>query len=166
MRVQLVKAATGLSGSVLYWLVCLVGESGFVPDWLVRFGIRKLLDKESRVFRAAAKQHGTQALNDAFVATILGKPITFQPEAKLANEQHYEVPASFFQLALGPRKKYSLCDWTVNGGAATLGEAETNTLTAFAQFANVVRGQFRLGPPTVPFGPVQPVHHPRHTGCL
>ena len=27
------------------------------------------------------------------------------------NEQHYEVPAEFFQLVLGPRLKYSCCLW-------------------------------------------------------
>ncbi len=51
-------------------------------------------------------------LNDEFVASILSKPITFQAEASLANQQHYEVPPEFFQLVLGPRKKYSLCDWS------------------------------------------------------
>ena len=28
-----------------------------------------------------------------------------------ANEQHYEVPARFFELVLGPRLKYSSCLW-------------------------------------------------------
>lgn len=39
-----------------------------------------------------------------------------------ANAQHYEVPADFFQLCLGPRLKYSGCLW--NAETRSLGEAE------------------------------------------
>jgi hypothetical protein len=36
-------------------------------------------------------------------------PIAPLPE--LANAQHYEVPAAFFDQVLGPRRKYSCCYW-------------------------------------------------------
>lgn len=66
---------SGCSFARRYWLGCLLAETGWIPDWAIRFGIKKLLDKESRTFRALAKRAGTpEALNGQFIATILDKP--------------------------------------------------------------------------------------------
>jgi cyclopropane-fatty-acyl-phospholipid synthase len=45
-----------------------------------------------------------------FVAELKTMPIAVQTQA--ANEQHYEVPAEFYQLCLGPWLKYSSCLYT------------------------------------------------------
>ena len=47
------------------------------------------------------------ALEQAFAAGMDAFPIAEHTDA--ANTQHYEVPAEFFRLCLGPRRKYSCC---------------------------------------------------------
>ncbi|MEZ6066914.1 MAG: cyclopropane-fatty-acyl-phospholipid synthase family protein [Planctomycetaceae bacterium] len=56
-----------------------------------------------------------------------------------ANEQHYEVPAEFFRAVLGPRLKYSCCQW----GRETrdLGEAEDSALEITCERADLRDGQ-------------------------
>ncbi|MEO7386162.1 MAG: cyclopropane-fatty-acyl-phospholipid synthase family protein [Gammaproteobacteria bacterium] len=60
-------------------------------------------------------------------------------ETDRANEQHYEVPAAFFQSVLGPHLKYSCC-W-YGDGAVTLGEAEQAMLRLTAIRAGLADGQ-------------------------
>lgn len=48
---------------------------------------------------------------------------------KEANEQHYEVPAEFFKLSLGPKLKYSSCYFETE--TSTLAEAEVAMLNLY-----------------------------------
>jgi cyclopropane-fatty-acyl-phospholipid synthase len=57
----------------------------------------------------------------------------------LANVQHYEVPAEFFALVLGKRRKYSSCLYDT--GAETLEEAELRALEASVEHARIENGQ-------------------------
>jgi len=50
-------------------------------------------------------------------------PVALVPD--LANAQHYEVPAAFFDQVLGPRLKFSACDW--GDGTTSLDEASSTT---------------------------------------
>jgi cyclopropane-fatty-acyl-phospholipid synthase len=61
------------------------------------------------------------------------------PVPHLANEQHYEVPARFFDLALGPHLKYS-CAWWPDG-TQTLEAAEARALAATCEHAGLADGQ-------------------------
>ena len=114
-------------------------EQGFVPDRVIRLGIRRLL--KARL----AELHSGDAvavaeLTQAFVAKLHDAPLALLPEK--ANEQHYEVPAAFFGAVLGPHRKYSGCFWGDKGGeAATLAEAEANALQATCERAGVADGQ-------------------------
>ena len=56
-----------------------------------------------------------------------------------ANAQHYEVPAAFFRLCLGPRFKYSSCLYT--GPADTLAGAEERALAETCANAQLEDGQ-------------------------
>jgi cyclopropane-fatty-acyl-phospholipid synthase len=56
-----------------------------------------------------------------------------------ANEQHYEVPAEFFRLVLGPRLKYSSCLY--DGDIRTLAAAEDRALTVTCENADLRDGQ-------------------------
>jgi cyclopropane-fatty-acyl-phospholipid synthase len=56
-----------------------------------------------------------------------------------ANEQHYEVPTSFFQLVLGRHLKYSCAFWPAN--VSTLDEAEEAMLRMTCERAQLVDGQ-------------------------
>jgi cyclopropane-fatty-acyl-phospholipid synthase len=61
------------------------------------------------------------------------------PLPHLANEQHYEVPAQFFALALGPHRKYSSAWWPE--GITHLADAEATALAATCERAGLCDGQ-------------------------
>lgn len=84
-------------------------EAGRVPDALVRMGIRRLLRRRLREI-AADEPSVSYASKRSFLAELDASPIALVPE--LANEQHYEVPAKFFENVLGSRLKYSSGIWS------------------------------------------------------
>ena len=98
-------------------------ERGYVPDSLLRMGIRRLLKK-----RLAQADAGSPSANASQTKSLVEEfdqgPIALVPE--LANEQHYEVPADLFRLTLGPHRKYSSCFWPA--GVNTLEESEKAAL--------------------------------------
>ncbi|MDO8914289.1 MAG: cyclopropane-fatty-acyl-phospholipid synthase family protein [Phenylobacterium sp.] len=59
-----------------------------------------------------------------------------------ANDQHYELPAAFFEAVLGPQLKYSCCLY--GDGAATLEQAEEKALAETAAHADLRDGQHIL----------------------
>jgi cyclopropane-fatty-acyl-phospholipid synthase len=79
-------------------------EREWVPDPLLRWGIRRLLQKRLRQEAARARPI------EAFVEELTRSPIAIHTED--ANRQHYELPTQFFRVVLGPRMKYSSCLWT------------------------------------------------------
>lgn len=110
-------------------------ERGYIPDRLVRWGIKQLLNQRQKSLQeqdVASAQ--TQLMN--FIATLKKSPIAVIPE--VANEQHYEVPAEFFQKVLGPRLKYSCC-W-FDKGVKDLAEAEEAMLHLTTQRAGLENG--------------------------
>ena len=82
-------------------------ERGYVPDWLTRIGIRRLLAERLR--GEATDDRSREAVLARLEAELRASPIALHTGA--ANQQHYEVPAEFFQKVLGPRLKYSSCWW-------------------------------------------------------
>jgi cyclopropane-fatty-acyl-phospholipid synthase len=68
---------------------------------------------------------------------IKSGPIAVQTQK--ANEQHYEVPAKFYTLALGPNRKYSSCLY--QDAQATLEQAELAMLALYVERAQIVDGQ-------------------------
>jgi cyclopropane-fatty-acyl-phospholipid synthase len=105
-------------------------EKNLLPDAIVRFGIRRLLAQRLRA--EAARYDRT-----AYVADLRTRALAEQTAA--ANEQHYEVPTSFYQLCLGPRLKYSGCLYPT--GRETLAEAEEAMLALYAERAQLADGQ-------------------------
>ena len=81
-------------------------ESGLIPDSVIRRGIRSLLVRRLQAIEADDIEVAARTQSD-FVDMMNASPIALVPE--LANEQHYEVPAAFFDLALGTNRKYSCC---------------------------------------------------------
>jgi cyclopropane-fatty-acyl-phospholipid synthase len=110
-------------------------ERGIVPDRLVRAGIRAALFLRLQRERRRAAEPGTEAFR-AFVQELRSGPIAAQPARP--NEQHYELPAEFFGLVLGPRRKYSSCVWP--GHVTTLAEAEDAMLELTCARARVTDG--------------------------
>ena len=105
-------------------------ESGRVPDFLVRRGIRSLL-------RGRLRDLGTESPLDE--ASLRTGPIASAPRD--ANEQHYEVPARFFELVLGPWRKYSSGFWPDGNDAVTLADAELAMLRLTSERAQLADGQ-------------------------
>ena len=113
-----------------------LAERGLVPDILIRAGIRQLLkrrlaDEADRDPEWRAER--TQALMDELAQSAIAI------ETDAANEQHYEVPASFYQLALGSHLKYSSALWRPD--TQTLDEAEAAMLAASCEQAELANGQ-------------------------
>jgi cyclopropane-fatty-acyl-phospholipid synthase len=110
-------------------------EQGLVPDRVVRMGIRRLLKERLDEVHAADAEAAEEA-NQAFIEEMRRAPIALVPEK--ANEQHYELPAEFLGLILGPRRKYSGCLWP--DGVRDLAGAEEAMLALSCERAGVVDG--------------------------
>lgn len=111
-------------------------EQGYVPDAVIRRGIRRLCEQRLREL-CAGDCEAAALLTEHFVREMDAGPAA--PLPHLANEQHYEVPAEFFGLALGPRRKYSSAFWAE--GTASLEQAETAALSATCERARLSDGQ-------------------------
>lgn len=109
---------------------------GLVPDPLIRFGIRRLLESRLRDegrFDESLRERRRSELAERIVST----PIATETDA--ANEQHYEVPPRFFELVLGPRLKYSASLWSE--GVNDLAAAEDAMIDAYIDRAGIEDGQ-------------------------
>lgn len=107
-------------------------EKGRIPDALIRAGVRRIVGSRLRDERDASLDG-----RDDFWAEAWDGPIALVPD--LANEQHYEVPARFFDIVLGPQLKYSCALW--DDRVSTLPEAEERMLELYAERAELEDGQ-------------------------
>jgi cyclopropane-fatty-acyl-phospholipid synthase len=105
-----------------------LAEAGLVPDRVIRFGIRRML--------AGRLRELTPSSSEAFIDALSAGPIALVPE--LANEQHYEVPAGFFEQVLGRRLKYSSAWWPE--GVTDLNTAEEKMLALTCERAELDDG--------------------------
>ncbi|MDJ0748938.1 MAG: cyclopropane-fatty-acyl-phospholipid synthase family protein [Woeseiaceae bacterium] len=110
-------------------------ESGLVPDSVIRSGIRRLLEAKLDLIRADDIEVAATTLND-FVEMMRESPIALVPER--ANEQHYEVPAAFFDLVLGEHRKYSCGYWPE--GVTTIDQSEQAALEVTVERAGIEDG--------------------------
>jgi cyclopropane-fatty-acyl-phospholipid synthase len=103
-----------------------------LPDAIIRAAIQRLCS------RTATRLSAGSAQSDAwFAGEMACRAIAEHTEA--ANAQHYEVPAAFFALVLGPNRKYSSCFY--KGEASTLREAEEEALRQSVDHADLRDGQ-------------------------
>lgn len=102
-------------------------EKGFVPDPLIRFGIRNLLKQRIKDMNVDIHTHAN-LLRESPLAIM----------TKQANEQHYEVPTEFYELCLGKHKKYSSCYWEDH--ATSLEQAEQKALDISIERAEITDG--------------------------
>jgi cyclopropane-fatty-acyl-phospholipid synthase len=111
-------------------------ERGWLPDALVRLGIRALCKR-----RLAAELSGDaeeqRARFQAGIESLRASPIAIHTDA--ANTQHYELPPAFFQSCLGKRLKYS-CAYFERGDES-LDQAEEAMLERYAERAELCDGQ-------------------------
>lgn len=108
-----------------------LAERRLLPDGAIRLGIRKLLTERLGDIRT------TQKTDADWLAELATSPIAEQTEA--ANEQHYEIPAPYFQTVLGPHLKYSCGYWPE--GIDSLEASEAAMLQLSCERAALAPGQ-------------------------
>lgn len=121
---------------VLSRIAISLAESGKVPNSLVSYGIERACAQRLREIQSQYSQDPVGELAK-FIEYLNRAPIAESTEE--ANQQHYELPPEFFEFILGPRKKYSGCEW--QGGVTTLEEAETVALETVISRAEIEPGQ-------------------------
>ncbi|NOX51487.1 MAG: class I SAM-dependent methyltransferase, partial [Gammaproteobacteria bacterium] len=108
-----------------------IAESGWIPDSIVRIGIRAFVRqrlREEMLQPPGVKEERTTALRSSEIAL----------HTNVANEQHYELPTEFFQLLLGPKLKYSACIFPDE--RSVLAQAEIHTLKLYEERLGVIDG--------------------------
>ncbi len=111
-----------------------LADQRWVPDGLVRLGIRGLIRKRllarpaNAAQRALAYRSHLEAMDHSSIAI----------ETRKANEQHYELPPPFFEMVLGPYVKYSSSyfEFPEQG----LGEAEEAMLKLYEERSQLSDG--------------------------
>jgi cyclopropane-fatty-acyl-phospholipid synthase len=111
-------------------------EQGYLPDAVIRSGIRRLCQQRLRELRSEQCEL-VQEQSERFLQSMATAEAAPMPH--LANAQHYEVPAEFFNLVLGPHRKYSCAWWP--GTTPDLEQAEIAALTTTCQRAHIADGQ-------------------------
>lgn len=119
------------ASNIISWV-----ERGYVPDQVVRSGIRQLLKSRLDEIEAGDVERGVRRRTQ-LIQQMNESPVALLPE--LANEQHYEVPAEFFNLVLGNYRKYSCGYW--REGVESLDQSESDALEATCQRAMLEDGQ-------------------------
>lgn len=107
-------------------------ERTSLPDPLIVAGIRYLVSRTNQ--KLGASDSLAELL---FAESMRNRPIAEHVEE--ANAQHYELPPAFFDLILGPQRKYSSCLYPT--GRETLAEAEELALAETAARAQLADGQ-------------------------
>ncbi|MBV6416327.1 MAG: Ubiquinone biosynthesis O-methyltransferase [Steroidobacteraceae bacterium] len=124
------SAAPGLLG---------FAERGLIPDPLLRLGIRRMCAGRLREERAGGPAAEARRFAQRIDALRNGSVAL---ATDTVNAQHYELPAEFFRLCLGPRLKYS-SGWFPRGDE-TLAEAEDAMLALYGVRAELADGQHIL----------------------
>lgn len=117
------------------WYTSLL-ENNKVPDFLIRKGIRNLLQQ-----RLNEEKKATPDLQQAHLMELIkelkASPIAINTAA--ANEQHYEVPTAFYQYCLGPHLKYSSGYW--KDGVTAIETSERDMLEITCERADLQPNQ-------------------------
>ncbi len=109
-------------------------EAAPLPDFVRKGAVSFLVERVRRDLR-----HTPADASRKFAEDMGKHPIATHTVD--ANKQHYEVPAEFFALCLGPKFKYSSCLYE---DGATLAEAEIRALEETCANAQLADGQHIL----------------------
>jgi cyclopropane-fatty-acyl-phospholipid synthase len=111
-------------------------ERDLLPDFLVRFGIRRLLKARLDEERGSSLEARRRQLMK-LIARLRQSPIAINTAD--ANLQHYELPCAFFEFVLGRHLKYS--SGYFQDSADTLDQAEAAMLRLTAERAELKDGE-------------------------
>jgi cyclopropane-fatty-acyl-phospholipid synthase len=121
------RTATGLLG---------LAERGYLPDALLRHGIRRLCEQRLREEKAGGLDRQAARFSER-IEMLRHSPVAIHTDT--ANAQHYELPPAFFELCLGKRLKYSGCYYS--SGEESLEQAEDAMLALYGERAEIADGQ-------------------------
>ena len=110
-------------------------EKEKIPFIVARAGVWLIVFLRHRELKKSFKENGFES-TFKFLEKMNSAPIAIVPEK--ANEQHYEIPASFYEHSLGKNYKYSSAFYSKP--EMTLSEAEEAMLSLYVQ-----RGMFQDG---------------------
>jgi cyclopropane-fatty-acyl-phospholipid synthase len=113
-----------------------LAEKGFLPDLLIRLGIKLLCGQRLSEVNTLGLE-ALENIHQQWIDLLTESPVAIVPEK--ANEQHYEVPAQFFELVLGTNLKYSSGYWSKE--VFSLDESEYEMLKITCERAGLVDGQ-------------------------
>ncbi|MCC7249786.1 MAG: class I SAM-dependent methyltransferase [Lysobacter sp.] len=113
-----------------------LAERGWLPDALLRYGIRRQCEDRLRAERAGGVDSQAARFRER-IEDLRRSPLAIHTDA--ANAQHYELPPAFFEHCLGRRLKYS-CAYYPNGDE-TLDQAEEAMLRFYDERAELSDGQ-------------------------
>lgn len=102
-----------------------------LPDAALRLGVTRLVRRTSRLLAASGLP------DEVFASAMAQRPIAVNVDE--ANRQHYELPPRFFELVLGPRRKYSCCLYATPD--TSLADAEIAALEETCARAGLEDGQ-------------------------
>jgi cyclopropane-fatty-acyl-phospholipid synthase len=106
-----------------------------IPDFVIRSKIRKLNKDRLSEITAKSPEDQSESLK-TFINQLHESAIAVETAA--ANDQHYELPPEFFELCLGPHRKYSCAYYE---GNHSLEEAEVKMLDLYVKRAQIAQGQ-------------------------
>lgn len=112
-----------------------MAERGYVPDLLLRQGIRRILRDRLQSINHGDIESANQ-LTQKMVNAMQAADIAVLTDK--ANEQHYEVPANYFRYCLGEKMKYSCGFW--RDDAANLDTSELDAINITCQRAQLDNG--------------------------
>jgi cyclopropane-fatty-acyl-phospholipid synthase len=111
-------------------------EKNYIPDSLIRIGIRRLLKQRLQQERKPNVELQQAHLMD-LIAELKASPIAINTDD--ANTQHYEVPTEFYQYCLGKHLKYSSGYW--KDGVNDINTSERDMLELTCSRAELKDGQ-------------------------
>jgi cyclopropane-fatty-acyl-phospholipid synthase len=109
--------------------------TGLIPDSTLRFASRRSVVSRLKNEERGGVEEQEDRLRE-IVARMSSGPVAEQVE--VANQQHYEIPSEFFELFLGPRRKYSSAIYPP--GVISLEQAEEEMLTLTCRRAAIRNG--------------------------
>lgn len=92
----------------VYRVIEKIMEKDWLPDGVIRFGIRNLLKSKLSHEQRQREEFGNARFL-SLIDELKSSPIAINTTD--ANEQHYEVPTEFFQYVMGKYMKYSCGYW-------------------------------------------------------
>ena len=109
-----------------------LAENAPLPDSLIKAGIGMRVSRTNKRLMALPPNEDA-----SFAEMMRQSPVALFTDE--ANEQHYELPADFFKLALGSHLKYSCCFY--DNENTTLDQAEAAALRITCERAGLADGQ-------------------------